>query len=62
MSIIVKDNLMIPLPDNSILQGVEYEPENNALVGYGIPNDTHDCDMTGCPTIGHVLFVKNLDR
>ena len=62
MPIVVKDNLMIPLPDGSIIQGVEYEPENNALVGYGLPNNKHDCDVMGCPTIGHVLFVNSLDR
>ena len=44
------------LSEGDELQKLEIE-KDGTQVGYGIPNDSHNCDKMGCPSIGHILFI-----
>lgn len=42
-------------PEGAELTELHIE-SNGDITGYGNPEPEHDCDVMGCPTIGHVIF------
>jgi len=48
-----------PIPKGAIPQEVAIE-KSGTIVVYGIPNEEHNCDEMGCPTLEHVLYVKHI--
>jgi hypothetical protein len=44
-------------PKGAKLWEVEIE-ETGTIVGYGDPEEGHNCDAMGCPTTRHVIFIS----
>jgi hypothetical protein len=52
--ICLADNLNLKLDNGAVIH--QFNLDKYGLVGYGTPDENHDCDAMGCPTIAHVVW------
>ena len=52
--ICLAENVNIKLANGAIIN--QFKLDKYGLVGYGTPDEEHDCDVMGCSTIAHVVL------